>query len=151
MKIMKQKHEYPPLQNTTGNLPSIDTLPARIRVIATLRGLGYSFREIGQQLSVTPQAVSLMLKRHLRSLESIDGSVDMARLSARAVNALGRHGIRSREDARRTNILPLLRYERNCGSKTYEEIERWLNESEPTPPGKRQNSKDRSLGKHPAC
>ena len=45
-----------------------------------LRGLGYSFREIGKQFSVTPQAVSLMLSRHRRSLKSLGTAVELGNL-----------------------------------------------------------------------
>lgn len=113
-----------------GAFSSIDALPARIRNIATLRGLGYSFREIGRQLGVTPQAVSLMLSRHRRSLKEIRGSVELAGLSARAVNALGRHGVRTREEARKADLLARLGGARNCGRKTLEEITRWVKEAD---------------------
>lgn len=103
-----------------------DDVPHRIREIAMMRGLGYSFREIADQLSVTPQAVSLMLSRHRRSLKSLKGAMELRQLSARAVNALGRHGISSREQAREKDVLRLLRGERNCGRKTLEEIDRWI-------------------------
>ncbi|MEX1010384.1 MAG: DNA-directed RNA polymerase subunit alpha C-terminal domain-containing protein [Chthoniobacterales bacterium] len=109
------------------SLPTnLETVPQRIREIAMLRGLGYSFREIAQQFSVTPQAVSLMLSRHRHCLRSLRGAVELSTLSARAVNALGRHGIRNREDARQQNVHELLKNERNCGRKTFEEIEQWL-------------------------
>jgi hypothetical protein len=36
---------------------SLEELPQRIRDIATLRGLGYTFREISKQFEVTPQAI----------------------------------------------------------------------------------------------
>ena len=47
-------------------------------------------------------------------------------LSARAVNVLGRHGIRTREQARQANVLALLAGERNSGRKTMDEIARWM-------------------------
>lgn len=109
---------------------STDDLPHRVREIATLRGLGYSFREIAEQLEVTPQAVSLMLSRHRRSLKSLKGSAELRNLSARAVNALGRHGISSRQQGREQDVLQLLRGERNCGRKTIEEVTRWLAEAD---------------------
>ena len=93
-----------------------------------MRGLGYSFREIAQQLNVTPQAVSLMLSRHRRALKSLKGAMELSQLSARAVNSLGRHGISTREEARAKDVLNLLRGERNCGRKTLDEIERWMSE-----------------------
>jgi predicted transcriptional regulator len=124
-------HQLPARQQAADGLyASIDALPERIRQIAVLRGLGYSFREIGREFKVTPQAVSLMLSRHRRSLKALKGSADLADLSARAVNALGRHGIRTREQAHGTQILARLANERNCGAKTTEEIRRWLEQTE---------------------
>jgi predicted DNA-binding protein YlxM (UPF0122 family) len=104
----------------------LESVPQRIRELAMLRGLGYSFREIAQQLNVSPQAVSLMLSRHRRCLKSLRGAMELSQLSVRAVNALGRHGICTRDEALARNALELLRNERNCGSKTIEEIERWM-------------------------
>lgn len=103
-----------------------DSLPARVRDIAALRGLGYTFREIGRQFGQTPQAVALMLQRHRRSLNSLKTSPDLHQLSARAVNVLGRHDIRSREDCRNLDLSRVLKGERNCGRKTIDEILRWL-------------------------
>jgi predicted DNA-binding protein YlxM (UPF0122 family) len=116
---------------TRGKQPRInpDDIPHRVRDIAMMRGLGYSFREIAEQLNVTPQAVSLMLTRHRRSLKSIKGAMELCQLSARAVNALGRHRVSTREEARNKNVLLELRGERNCGRKTLEEIERWMSET----------------------
>jgi DNA-directed RNA polymerase alpha subunit len=108
---------------------SLEELPQRIRDIATLRGLGYTFREISKQFGVTPQAISLMLSRHRRVLKTLRGSVELAGLSPRAVNALGRHGIRSRAAAFEADVLELLKGERNCGKKTLEEIRRWMDEA----------------------
>ena len=110
--------------NSTSN--QLDAVPQRIREIAMLRGLGYSFRQIAQQFSVTPQAISLMLSRHRKSLKSLRGALELNNLSARAVNALARHGIRTREEARHQSVLELLKNERNCGRKTLGEIEQWL-------------------------
>ena len=107
----------------------LEELPQRIRDIATLRGLGYTFREISKQFEVTPQAISLMLSRHRRGIKKLHGAVELAGLSARAVNALGRHGIRSRAAAFETDVLELLQGERNCGKKTLEEIRRWMDEA----------------------
>ena len=103
-----------------------DEVPQRVKEIALLRGLGYSFREIGDRLGISPQAVSLMLSRHRRAAKLLDGTLQLHGLSSRAVNALGRHSIRTREEARERNILAILPSERNCGSKTVSEIERWL-------------------------
>ena len=108
---------------------SLEELPQRIRDIATLRGLGYTFRAISKQFEVTPQAISLMLSRHRRGIKKLRGAVELAGLSARAVNALGRHGIRSRAAAFENKVLELLQGERNCGKKTLEEIRRWMDEA----------------------
>lgn len=102
------------------------TVPQRVREIAMLRGLGYSFREIAGQLHVSPQAVSLMLSRHRRALKSLRGAMELSHLSVRAVNALGRHGIHTREEALTRDALELLKNERNCGRKTIDEIQRWI-------------------------
>lgn len=107
---------------------ALDGVPQRVREIAMLRGLGYSFREIATPLHVSPQAVSLMLSRHRRALHSLRGAMELSNLSARAVNALGRHGIHTREEARRRDVLALLKNARNCGRKTLEEIAQWIGE-----------------------
>jgi predicted transcriptional regulator len=109
-------------------LPGLDQVPQRIRQLAMLRGLGYSFREIGKQLGVSPQAVSLMLSRHRRAFKSLSQAMELGNLSARAVNALGRHGISNRDEARQRRVLDLLKDERNCGRKTLDEITRWMDE-----------------------
>ena len=93
---------------------NLEAVPQRVGEIAMLRGLGYSYREIGRQFSVTPQAVSLMLSRHRRALKSLGTAVELSTLSARAVNALGPHGTKNREQARNANVLDMLRDERNC-------------------------------------
>jgi|694.fasta_scaffold27197_5 predicted transcriptional regulator len=105
---------------------TLDDVPERVRQIAMLRGLGYSYRQIAGPLHVTPQAVSLMLTRHRRSLKSLRDAMELNSLSARAVNVLGRHGIRTRDQARRANVLERLGRERNCGRKTLDEIARWI-------------------------
>lgn len=105
---------------------TMESLPQRIRDFATLRGLGYSLREIGGQFDVTPQAVSLALLRHRRSLISLAGALELSPLSSRAINALGRHGVTSRQKAKERRVLTLLQNERNCGRKTLAEIKRWL-------------------------
>lgn len=106
--------------------PDLEAVPQRVREIAMLRGLGYSFREIATPLNVTPQAVSLMLSRHRRLLKSLRGAMELGTLSSRAVNALGRHGIRTKKEAKQRGVLGLIRNERNCGRKTLEEITHWL-------------------------
>ena len=118
-----------PGRNSTTTLGDI---PERVRQIAMLRGLGYSYRQIAGPLQVTPQAVSLMLTRHRRSLKSLRDAMELNSLSPRAVNVLGRHGIRTREQARRqANVLALLAGERNCGRKTMDEIARWMDPNAP--------------------
>ena len=79
---------------------TLDEVPERVRQIAMLRGLGYFYRQIASPLNVSPQGISLMLARHRRALKSLRGAMELASLSARAVNVLGRHGIRTREQAR---------------------------------------------------
>ncbi len=86
----------------------------------------YSFREIGRELKITPQAVSLTLTRHRRSLASLGQAVELVNLSSRAINALGRRGVSTRREAVETNVLERLRHERNCGRKTLAEIQRWM-------------------------
>jgi hypothetical protein len=110
----------------TGEKFDFDAIPARVRDIAALRGLGYSFREIGRQFGQTPQAISVMLQRHRRSLKSLKIRPELHQLSARAVNVLGRHGIRSRADCEGLDLPRVLDNERNCGRKTKDEIFRWL-------------------------
>jgi hypothetical protein len=121
--------------NTDNNLSpqvsrpqTLGEIPERVRQIAMMRGLGYSYREIAGPFSVTPQAVSLMLMRHRRALKTLRGAMELSALSPRAVNVLGRHGIRTREQARQANVLERLANERNCGRKTLDEIARWIEE-----------------------
>jgi hypothetical protein len=121
--------------STRVGVPNLDSLPRRIRDIATLRGLGYTFREIGAQLNVTPQAVSLMLARHRRALASLGSAVELRNLSSRAVNVLARHGIFTREQAAGCDLSRLLERERNCGRKTLVEIENWIRNGRATENG----------------
>jgi hypothetical protein len=111
-------------------VPSInfDGVPIRVRQIALLRGLGYSFREIGAHFGVTPQAISLMLSRYQRRCQVLRGAGELRRLSPRAIRALARLGIRSRREARQGSLIELLKGQRNCGRKSIEEIVRWMNE-----------------------
>jgi hypothetical protein len=113
---------------TRGTFASLGEIPERVRQIAMMRGLGYSYREIAGPFCVTPQAVSLMLMRHRRALKSVRDAMELSALSPRAVNVLGRHGIRTREQARQANVLERLAGERNCGRKTMDEIARWITE-----------------------
>jgi predicted transcriptional regulator len=107
-------------------VPCLGKVPWRVREIAMLRGLGYSYREIGQELGVTPQGVSLMLLRHRRPVKSLRHEMDLLGLSPRAVNVLARHGVTRRGQAQARPLLELLQGERNCGAKTIEEIRRWI-------------------------
>jgi predicted transcriptional regulator len=101
-------------------------LPARVRDIATLRGLGFTCLEIGHRFGITPQAVSATLSRHHRRIDDMRGCPEMSELSARSVNALSRIGVNSRAEACGRDIFTLLLRERNCGAKSLEEIRRWL-------------------------
>jgi hypothetical protein len=117
---------HAPSPQKSDSFDTLENLPRRIRDIATLRGLGYSFREIGREFEVSPQAISLMLSRHRRVLKQLKGAIELQGLSARAVNALGRYGVHTREEAIRINVLALINGERNCGAKTLGELERWI-------------------------
>lgn len=112
----------------TASMFEVGRIPCRIREVALLRGLGYTFREIAHQLDVSPQAVTHMLARYRRSAESLEGTVDLQGLSARAVHALELHGIRTRSEGRNKCVLALIKQQRNCGRKTREEIADWLGE-----------------------
>jgi hypothetical protein len=101
-------------------------LPARVRDIATLRGLGYKCFEIGRRFGITAQAVSATLARYHRHIGNFRERKDMLELSSPAVNVLARIGIMSRADVQGRDIFALLRRERNCGAKTIDEIRRWL-------------------------
>ncbi len=124
---------------TNPTFDTIDNLPRRVRDIATLRGLGYSFREIARELEVSPQAISLTISRHRRLLKSLRGAAELHGLSSRAINALSRFGIRTRAEAANRDALTLLRGERNCGAKTLREIGRWIVTGEPAAPATEQH------------
>lgn len=107
-------------------LPDPAELPTRTLHIAALRGLGYSLRTIGRHYRVSPQAISVMLTRHKTALRRAKPTDGMQQLSPRAINVLGRLGIRNLSDARGvTNWKERLRGLRNCGSKTEAEIQAW--------------------------
>lgn len=99
----------------------------RVRDIAALHGLGFSFREIAEHYRVTPQAVALLLNRNRRKIEAIGGLPTMAALSTRAASALRGIGITTPQEAQGRNILQKLSRARNCGAKTLAEISEWLN------------------------
>ena len=107
----------------------LDELPEHVRQIALMRGLGYSYAQIGKQVRMSPRSVAITLSQHRRSLKSLRVAMEnSAQLSARAANILGRHGIRTREEARSANLLEILGRERNCGRKTIDEIKRWMDQ-----------------------
>lgn len=99
----------------------------RVRDIAALHGLGFSYREIAEHYKVTPQAISLLLIRSKRKIEAIGGVPSMATLSTRAVSALRSIGIYSPQDAQDKEVLLKLQRARNCGKKTLAEVNQWLN------------------------
>ena len=106
------------------------TLPGRVRDIAALRGLGFTCMDIGRRFGITPQAVSATRTTRaypdgLRNHPSTDGAGP-----ARAANALSRIGVNSRADARGRDVFTLLSRERNCGTKSLDEIRRWLERGE---------------------
>lgn len=105
----------------------LEDVPHHVRNVAALRGLGFSFREIGKSYGVTPQAASIMLSRHRALMKTLKRQSDLAGLSPRAVNSLGRLGVRTREDACSTpNLEEKLRIQRNCGRKTIDEVLDWV-------------------------
>ena len=114
-------------QRPSGGVPSLEEIPLHVRNVAALRGLGYSFRQIGQSYGVTPQAASVMLTRQRALLKGMRRQKsELTSLSPRAVNCLGRLGIHSREEARQAGDLQAkLTNQRNCGSKTIQEIIDW--------------------------
>ena len=98
----------------------------RVRDIAALRGLGFSYGEIAGHFNVTPQAVSILLQRSRRQIDAIGGLPEMAGLSTRAVAALRRIGVSTPQEAARRDAVTQLRNARNCGTKTLEEISAWM-------------------------
>lgn len=103
----------------------------RVRDVAALRGLGFSYREIAEHYGVTPQAISLLLARSRKQMKAIGGDPELANLSTRACAALQRLGVHSRQDAIAGNILDRLQNARNCGRKTLEEIDDWIRAAYP--------------------
>ena len=113
---------------------ALELSTGRVRDIAALRGLGFSYREIAEHYQVTPQAISLLLARNRHKMSSIGGHPEIMELSTRATNALGRLGVTTREQATAANAVEKLRNARNCGRKTLTEIEGWMAGSTlPTP------------------
>jgi DNA-binding transcriptional ArsR family regulator len=103
-------------------------MPSRVREVALLRGLGYTFREIARQLDVSPQAVTHTLSRYRRSAKALEGTAELQGLSARARSFLSDLGISCRAEAHGKDVLMLLRGRANCGRKTLDEIAAWLGE-----------------------
>jgi len=107
-------------------LPDPGELPLHIRNVAVLRGLGFSFSKIARHYGVTPQAISVLLKRQRVSLQKERNHSELAGLSPRAANCLGRLNILTRLAAQKHSGLErVLDEQRNCGQKTIEEILRW--------------------------
>jgi hypothetical protein len=107
-------------------IPSLDEIPLHVRNVAALRGLGFTFRQIGRTYGVTPQAASIMLARQRALMKGQGRRPELAGLSPRAVNCLGRLGIRDRAGARAVpNLEARLQNQRNCGQKTIREILDW--------------------------
>lgn len=103
-------------------------VPVQVLRFAALRGLGYTFVQIGAVAGVSPQAVQATVARYRRSLDSLQGSTELAGLSTRAINVLSRQGVSTREEARKAGLPGNLAGERNCGRKTIQEIQRWMDE-----------------------
>lgn len=115
-------------RNGSRPLPDVDQLPRFVRDVAAWHGLGYSLREISANYGVTRQALSIMLVRQRERWKSARTLPvgELAGLSPRAINCLGRLGITTRSKARRVADLALrLRSQRNCGPKTTREILDW--------------------------
>lgn len=120
------KPSNPTRNARTSAATALEMSAGRVRDIAALRGLGFSYREIAEHFKVSPQAVSILLERHRRSIEAIGGAPTMAGLSTRASTALRRIGIDAPEKARGRDVLGQLQSARNCGAKTLAEIADWL-------------------------
>jgi hypothetical protein len=114
-------------EHRRSGVPSLEEIPLHVRNVAALRGLGYSFRQIGETYGVTPQAASVMLARQKALLKNLKRQSELTGLSPRAVNCLGRLDLRSRETARAvSNLEAKLQHQRNCGQKTIREILDWV-------------------------
>ena len=108
------------------SIPSLDDIPLHVRNVAALRGLGFTFRQIGRTFGVSPQAASIMLVRQRALMKVQSRRPELAGLSPRAVNCLGRLGIRDRAGARAfPDLEARLQNQRNCGEKTIREILDW--------------------------
>ena len=83
----KTKATHDNAKRRTNPDTALEISTGRVRDIAALYGLGFSFREIAEHYHVTPQAVSLLLERNRRKMEAIGGLPSMAALSTRAVSA----------------------------------------------------------------
>lgn len=134
MSIDEQYPTFTASSFTSGSEASVlgaRAIPVRVRDMAALRGLGYTCRQIGQQFGISAQAVSVMLGRYRKRLDSLSDAIELHSLSCRAANVLGRHGISSRQEAVKRDIVRLLQHEKNCGLKTIMEIQRWINQETP--------------------
>ncbi len=116
-----------------GNPRTLDALAQEVRYAAALRGLGLSYTAIGKQLGLAPRGVSALLRQHRRCLGNIDVATGLNGLSSRAVNTLGRLGVRTLAEAREANVLARLVTMRNCGGKTADELARWMEADSSTP------------------
>lgn len=115
----RRRHQPTPAQ-------ALQFSAGRVRDIAALRGLGFSYREIASHYGVTPQAISLLLARSRKQMKAIGGDPELADLSARACAALQRLGVHSRQEAATANVIERLGHARNCGRKTLDEISEWI-------------------------
>jgi len=122
--------------HATASVFDVERMPSRVREVALLRGLGYTFREIARKLDVSPQAVTHPLSRYRRSAKALEGTAELQGLSARARSFLSDLGISCRAEAHGKDVLMLLRGRANCGRKTLEEIAAWLGEECETPGAK---------------
>lgn len=115
-----------PVPPHPAGVPDPENIPLRILHIAALRGLGFPLRAIGRNYGVSPQAVALMLARYKSVLRTARHRSEIDGLSPRAVNILGRLGIKTRAEARAAgDLAERLHGLRNCGRKTVAEIRDW--------------------------
>lgn len=111
----------------SAGVPDLELIPLHVRNLAALRGLGFSFRQIGRAYGITPQAASIMLTRQRTRIRSLKRQAELGNLSPRAINCLGRLGVKTRETARSMeNLEAQLQSQRNCGRKTTREILDWV-------------------------
>lgn len=122
----KKETATPLRQRKREPLPDPEELPLHVRNVAALRGLKFTYAQIGRHYGITPQAASVLLSRQRFLLRDRLDNSELKGLSPRAVNCLGRLRIRTRDAARRhPDLSEKLRAQRNCGHKTIEEILAW--------------------------